>query len=65
MRKCGFVFPIQMGNTVLNLQPNPHRISIASFSGMNFIANATEQGVRITTEIGAGNIRFSKIADIE
>lgn len=65
MRKCGFVFPVQMGNKVLNLQPNPHRISIASFSGMNFVANATEQGVRITTEIGAGNIRFSKIVDMD
>ena len=64
MRKCGFVFPVQMGNKVLNLQQNPHRISIASYSGMNFIANATEQGVHITTEIGAGNIRFSKIVDM-
>jgi repressor of nif and glnA expression len=65
MNKCGFVFPVQMGNKVLNLQDNPHRISIASFSGMNYIANATEQGVRITTEIGAGNIRFSKIVDTQ
>jgi HTH-type transcriptional regulator, global nitrogen regulator NrpRI len=63
MRKCGFVFPVRMGTHVLNLQPNPHRISIVSFSGMNFIANATEQGLSITTEIGAGNIRFSKIID--
>jgi len=63
MGKCGFVFPVQMGTSILNLHPNPHRISIASFSGLNYVANATEQGIRITTEIGAGNISFSKIVD--
>lgn len=63
MRKCGFVFPVTMGQDVLNLPATPDRISIVSFSGMNFIAKAIEQGLTITTEIGAGNIRFSKIAD--
>ena len=61
MQQCGFAFPVSMGHDVLNLQPNPDRISIVSFSGMNYIANAVEQGLKITTEIGAGNIRFSKI----
>jgi HTH-type transcriptional regulator, global nitrogen regulator NrpRI len=61
MQQCGFAFPVSMGHEVLNLLPNPDRISIVSFSGMNYIANAVEQGLKITTEIGAGNIRFSKI----
>ncbi|HTY14746.1 MAG TPA: NrpR regulatory domain-containing protein [Methanoregulaceae archaeon] len=61
MQKCGFAFPVSMGHEVLNLSPNPDRIAIVSFSGMNYIANAVEQGLKITTEIGAGNIRFSKI----
>ena len=61
MKKCGFMFPVSMGHKVLNLQPNPNRISIVSYSGMNYIANAVEQGLKITTEIGAGNVRFSKI----
>jgi HTH-type transcriptional regulator, global nitrogen regulator NrpRI len=63
MKQCGFVFPVSMGHDVLNLPPNPDRISIVSFSGMNYIANAVEQGLRISTEIGAGNIRFSKITE--
>jgi repressor of nif and glnA expression len=63
MKKCGFVFPVTMGNRVFNLMPNPYRLSIVAFSGMNFIGNTVEQGIGIKTEIGAGNIRFSKITE--
>jgi repressor of nif and glnA expression len=61
MRKCGFVYPIRMGTSIFNLRPDPYRLSIVAFSGLNFIGNAVEHGFRIKTEIGAGNISFSKI----
>jgi repressor of nif and glnA expression len=61
MNKCGFVFPVTMGNQVFNLPNNPFRSSIVAFSGLNFIGNAVEHGIDIKTEIGAGNIPFSKI----
>jgi repressor of nif and glnA expression len=61
MNKCGFVFPVTMGNQVFNLPNNPFRLSIVAFSGLNFIGNAVEHGIDIKTEIGAGNIPFSKI----
>ncbi len=63
MNTCGFVFPVTMGNKVLNLPDNPFRLSIVAFSGLNFIGNCMEQGINIKTEIGAGNIQFSKIVD--
>jgi repressor of nif and glnA expression len=63
MNACGFVFPVTMGNQVLNLPENPFRLSIVAFSGLNFIGNCVEHGIDIRTEIGAGNIRFSKIVD--
>ncbi len=62
MNTCGFRFPVQMGDHVLNLQPTPYRVSLVAFSGMNYVGNATEMGLSLTTEIGAGNIRFSKLA---
>jgi repressor of nif and glnA expression len=61
MNTCGFVFPVTMGNQVFNLPNNPFRFSIVAFSGLNFIGNAVEHGIDIKTEIGAGNIPFSKI----
>jgi repressor of nif and glnA expression len=64
MNTCGFVFPVAMGNQVFNLPANPFRISIVAFSGMNYIGNTVEHGIEITTEIGAGNIQFSKIMEI-
>jgi HTH-type transcriptional regulator, global nitrogen regulator NrpRI len=63
MNACGFLFPVMMGNHVLNLPDNPYRLSIVAFSGLNYIGNTVEQGIRIKTEIGAGNIQFSKILD--
>jgi hypothetical protein len=63
MNACGFVFPVALGNQVLNLPHNPYRLSIVAFSGMNYIGNAVEHGIKIKTEIGAGNIAFSKIID--
>ncbi len=63
MKKCGFVFPVAMGNQVFNLPHNPYRLSIVAFSGLNFIGNTVEQGIEIRTEIGAGNIPFSKVIE--
>jgi len=63
MNTCGFVFPVSMGNQVLNLAQSPYRASIVAFSGLNLIGNAVEQGIEIKTEIGAGNIPFSKVVE--
>jgi len=63
MNSCGFVFPVTMGNQVFNLPQNPYRLSIVAFSGLNYIGNTVEHGIPIKTEIGAGNIRFSKILE--
>lgn len=63
MNACGFVFPVAMGNSVFNLPHNPYRLSIVAFSGLNYIGNTVEHGVNIRTEIGAGNIQFSKIME--
>jgi hypothetical protein len=64
MNTCGFVFPVAMGNQVFNLPENPYRLSIVAFSGLNYIGNTVEHGIDITTEIGAGNIQFSKVMEI-
>jgi repressor of nif and glnA expression len=61
MRKSGFVFPVMMGISPFNLPSDPYRLSIVSYSGMNFVAHCFEKGIPIKTEIGAGNIPFSKI----
>jgi HTH-type transcriptional regulator, global nitrogen regulator NrpRI len=63
MKSNGFVFPVMMGSQIFNLPANPFRLSIVAFSGLNFIGNCVEQGIDIRTEIGAGNIPFSKIVD--
>jgi repressor of nif and glnA expression len=62
MRSCGFLFPLAMGAELLNLPPDPYRLSIASYSGMNLIAHGVELGYSIKTEIGAGTLPFSRIA---
>ena len=61
MQGAGFVFPVAMGTRAFNLKYDPYRLSIVSFSGMNFIGYTVEMGIPIRTEIGAGNIPFSKI----
>ncbi|TAJ45277.1 DUF128 domain-containing protein [Methanofollis fontis] len=61
MREEGFIFPLQAGERVFNLSREPYRLSIVSFSGMNLIGHAVEIGCPIRTEIGAGNIPFSRI----
>ena len=55
------MFPVTMGTRAFNLKYDPYRLSIVSFSGMNFIGYVVEKGIPIRTEIGAGNIPFSKI----
>lgn len=64
MNKCGFVFPVTMGTKVFNLPDNPYRLSIVAYSGLNYIGNCVEQGLLLHTEIGAGNIPFSKVTEI-
>jgi repressor of nif and glnA expression len=61
MRRSGFVFPVTMGISPFNLPSDPYRLSIVSYSGMNFVAHCFEKGIPVKTEIGAGNIPFSKI----
>jgi repressor of nif and glnA expression len=61
MKDCGFRFPLAMGNELLNLPPDPYRLSVVSHSGMNLIAHGVELGYSIKTEIGAGTIPFSRI----
>lgn len=61
MNACGFIFPVTMGNHVFNLPPNPNRLSIVAFSGLNYFGNCVEHGIEIHTEIGAGNIPFGKV----
>lgn len=63
LRDCGFVIPIAMGAEFLNLPSDPYRLSLVAYSGMNCPAIAFEQGFSIRTEIGAGTIPFSRIAD--
>ena len=65
MSECGFVYPVTMGNQVFNLLENPYRLSIVAYSGLNHIGNCVEHNIPIRTEIGAGNIPFSKISDVE
>jgi repressor of nif and glnA expression len=63
MRDAGFILPVQMGTNVFNLNPNPYRLSIVSYSGMNFIGNSIEQGYPLKTEIGAGTIAYYKMTE--
>ncbi|MFH0967684.1 MAG: NrpR regulatory domain-containing protein [Methanobacteriota archaeon] len=62
MQNCGFRFPLMMGRgQIFNLITDPGRISLVSYSGMNSIGYAAEEGFKLTTEIGAGTIPFSRI----
>ena len=63
MGRWGFTLPVGMGSKVFNLAPSPHHISIVSYSGMNMVGHGVEEGYHIRTEIGAGNIQFSKMQD--
>ncbi|MDD1652124.1 MAG: NrpR regulatory domain-containing protein [Methanomicrobiales archaeon] len=63
MRECGFLFPVAMGSRVFNLAPSPYRLSLVSYSGLNMVGCGIEEGISIRTEIGAGNIPFSKVMD--
>ena len=63
MRRSGFVFPVTMGTAPFNIPSEPYRLSIISYSGMNYVAHVFEKGIPIRTEIGAGNIPFSRIID--
>lgn len=63
MNDCGFVFPVALGSQVFNLPQNSYRLSLVAFSGLNYIGNCVEQGIEVKTEIGAGNIPFSKFLD--
>jgi hypothetical protein len=63
MRKSGFVFPVTIGTAPFNIPSDPYRLSIISYSGMNYGAHIFEKGIPIRTEIGAGNIPFSRIVD--
>jgi repressor of nif and glnA expression len=65
LRSAGFVFPVVMGTEVFNAPPDPYRISIVAFSGMNMAGHCRELGIPITTEIGAGNIPYAKVVDGE
>jgi repressor of nif and glnA expression len=64
MKACGFVFPEGIGIGEFNLQEHPYRLPVVAFSGMNMVGNGIEKGYVIRTEIGAGSIPFSKIADV-
>lgn len=62
MQNCGFRFPLMMGRgNIFNLVTDPGRISLVSYSGMNSIGYAAEEGLQLTTEIGAGTIPFSRV----
>lgn len=62
MQNCGFRFPLMMGRgQIFNLMTDPGRISLVSYSGMNSIGYAAEEGLKLVTEIGAGTIPFSRV----
>lgn len=63
MWDAGFHFPVAMGTQLFNLPSDPNRLSIIAYSGMNLIGIAYEKGFSIQTEIGAGNIPYSKVIE--
>jgi repressor of nif and glnA expression len=63
MGHWGFTPPVSIGTQLFNTPYSPHHISIVSFSGMNMVGHGVEEGFHIRTEIGAGNIQFSKMQD--
>ncbi len=63
LRAAGFIFPVAKGLQVFNAPPDPYRLSIVAFSGMNLPGRVRELGIPLTTEIGVGNIPYSRIVD--
>ncbi len=64
MQSNGFIFPLEMrSGNIYNLVGDPNRISLVSYSGMNYVGHAIENQIPITNEIGAGNIPFAKISE--
>ena len=64
MHQCGFSLPIYSGREdVFRYRADPHRISLIQYSGMNYAGYAKEKQFPIKTEIGAGTIPFSRIAE--
>lgn len=63
MQRAGFVFPVTTGRTVFNAPPDPFRLSIVAFSGMNTVGYCRELGIPLRTEIGAGNVPYALVAD--
>ncbi len=61
MGRWGFTLPLSMGTRVFNAPSSPHHVSIVSYSGMNMVGHGIEEGYHARTEIGAGNIPFSKL----
>jgi len=61
MGRWGFTPPVGMGVRVFNTPQSAHHVSIISYSGMNMVGHGVEEGYHIRTEIGAGNIQFSKM----
>ncbi|NLX49307.1 MAG: DUF128 domain-containing protein [Methanospirillum sp.] len=63
MQRAGFAFPVTIGSSVFNVPPDPFRLSIVAFSGMNMGGYCRELGIPVRTEIGAGNVPFAKVMD--
>ncbi len=63
MQRAEFIFPVTMGREVFNVPQDPFRLSIVAFSGMNMAGYCRELGMRLPTEIGAGNIPYARIVD--
>jgi repressor of nif and glnA expression len=61
MGRWGFTPPVGIGAQVFNTPCSPYHVSIVSYSGMNMVGHGVEEGYRIETEIGAGNIPFSRM----
>ncbi len=60
MNDCGFIIPTPMNNLPIQQIGSPHRLSVVSYSGMNYVGNVIEHGFPIRTEIGAGTIPFAR-----
>ena len=43
--------------------PDPFRLSIVAFSGMNMAGYCRELGIPVSTEIGAGNVPYARVVD--
>jgi hypothetical protein len=61
LRENGFHLPVAIGSGLMGVPFDPYQSSIVSYSGMNLIGRASECGVALKTEIGAGTIPISRI----